>query len=171
MLFLVGLISFVLLDVMCGGANSVVSSHLTLMIFFRHLLIFILNTSPSLWTKVKFPFTLLSWDENLAKIHFFFTATPLFPHLENLQESFTFKVSCLLPGDPTIYEYSKYRRLLKQQPTDKTLQHSYEVAFAKLQLAVSRRHYELKSINKDDALKDMQKNWWGNGKSTSINIP
>lgn len=39
MLFLVGLISFVLLDVMCGGANSVVSGHLTLMIFFRHLLI------------------------------------------------------------------------------------------------------------------------------------
>lgn len=77
---------------------------------------------------------------------------PLFPHLENLQESFTYKVSCLLPGDPTIYEYSKYRRLLKQQPTDKTLQHSYEVAFAKLQLAVSRRHYDLKSINKDDAL-------------------
>lgn len=38
MLFLVGLISFVLLDAMCGGANSVVSGHLTLMIFFRHLL-------------------------------------------------------------------------------------------------------------------------------------
>lgn len=35
MLFLVGLISFVLLDVMCGGANSVVSGHLTLMIFFQ----------------------------------------------------------------------------------------------------------------------------------------
>lgn len=92
----------------------------------------------------------------LGKNSFFFHSNtffiPLFPHLENLQESFTYKVSCLLPGDPTIYEYSKYRRLLKQQPTDKTLQHSYEVAFAKLQLAVSRRHYELKSINKDDAL-------------------
>lgn len=53
--------------------------------------------------------------------------------------------------------------ILKQQPGDKTLQHSYEVALAKLQLAVSRRHSELKTINKDNALiryaEELMKQW------------
>lgn len=80
------------------------------------------------------------------------------------KDSLSYKLSSLLPGHPAVLEYSKYRRLLKQQTGDRTLRQSYDVALAKLQLAVSRRHSELRKNNEKTFLKQYAEdlmNYWG----------
>lgn len=69
----------------------------------------------------------------------------------------------LLPDHPTLTEYSKYRRLVKARPDDKSLSRSYEQALTKLQLAVSKRHRELKESNSGSSLvahaEDLMRYW------------
>lgn len=69
----------------------------------------------------------------------------------------------LLPDHPTLTEYSKYRRLVKARPDDKSLSRSYEQALTKLQLAVSKRHRELKESNNGSSLvahaEDLMRYW------------
>uniref|UniRef100_A0A8W8NNB8 Uncharacterized protein n=1 Tax=Magallana gigas TaxID=29159 RepID=A0A8W8NNB8_MAGGI len=60
------------------------------------------------------------------------------------KESMSKKILLLLPDHPTLTEYPKYRRRVKARPDYKSLSQSYEQALTKLQLAVSKRHRELK---------------------------
>lgn len=73
------------------------------------------------------------------------------------------KILLLHPDHPTLTEYSKYRRLVKARPDDKSLSRSYEQALTKLQLAVSKRHRELKESNSGSSLvahaEDLMRYW------------
>lgn len=59
-------------------------------------------------------------------------------------------VKALLPNDdPTVAEYVKYKRLLKQ---DKYFRKSYDTALAKLQTVISKKHRQLsEKKDKDNA--------------------
>ena len=54
------------------------------------------------------------------------------------------KLASLLADDPALHKYVKYRKLLRQHPGNQMLKTSYEVALTNVQLAVSRKHTELK---------------------------
>ena len=49
-----------------------------------------------------------------------------------------------LADDPALHEYVKYKKLLRQHPGNQILKTSYEVALTNVQLAVSRKHTDLK---------------------------
>ncbi|MES1922346.1 hypothetical protein MHBO_003854 [Bonamia ostreae] len=80
-----------------------------------------------------------------------------------VKKSMAHKLSTLLSDDPTISQYVKHRKLLKQHPGDTILKKSYEVALTNLQLAVSRKHMELMKRGHSTSLKYAEElmQYWG----------
>lgn len=66
----------------------------------------------------------------------------------------------LLPNDPTVGAYFRYKRFLKERPHDRILIESYKVALAKLPKAVSNQHVEVRKSGKKsliDAAEDLMR--------------
>ena len=81
----------------------------------------------------------------------------------DVKESMAKKLASLLADDPALHKYVKYRKLLRQHPGDQMLKTSYEVALTNVQLAVSRKHTDLKKTGHSTHLQNAEElmQYWG----------